>query len=209
MLFIITANILHFYLHFLSKIKKSIQWQVENLYGVIKIKGFSYLCYQITKDNDSKYISNVFYDIQKEQEYKNIIVFVDDINRINLDAFCVGTNKILVIKDDEKEKEYLKYVHSINWFKIARDTINKSLELSEYNFCDFTDNKNYYVSYFYFLDTEKINRIRNFTIENKNKQATIICNSSIKDILQDEIPKATIVPIDIENFIEKEKRIYD
>lgn len=41
-------------------------------------------------------------------KYKNIIVLVNDINRINLDDFDFGLNQILVIEDNEINREKLK-----------------------------------------------------------------------------------------------------
>ena len=39
-------------------------------------------------------------------KYKNIIILVNDINRINLNDFAFGLNRILVIEDNEiKQKK--------------------------------------------------------------------------------------------------------
>ena len=58
--------------------------------GIFNINGFEYLTYQITKEHDNKYIESVAFDIQKEMSYNNIIVLVNDINRINLNYFSFG-----------------------------------------------------------------------------------------------------------------------
>lgn len=47
--------------------------------------------------------------------YRNIIILIDDINRIDLSDFAFGRNRILVIEDDEINREKLKYLHSIRW----------------------------------------------------------------------------------------------
>ena len=81
--------------------------------------------------------------------------------------------------------------------------------LSEYSFCEYTDYKNRYISTFYFFDTEKINRIKSFLKENKNKNADIFCNYEIKEMLVKELPNCNYFVVDLENYIDKEKFVYE
>lgn len=152
---------------------------------------------------------SIIYDIQKEKKFKNIIVLVNDINRINLNDFAFGVNEVLIIEDNKKNREKLKYLHSINWSKIINDNFRNRLFFSEYNFCDYTDYKNKYVSTFYYLDTEKINRIKYFLRENKNKNAHIICNSELETEIKKELPNANYIVVDLEDYIDKERNVYD
>lgn len=152
---------------------------------------------------------SIIYDIQKEKKFKNIIVLVNDINRINLNDFAFGINKVLIIEDNKKNREKLKYLHSINWSKIINDNFKNRLFFSEYNFCDYTDYKNKYVSTFYYLDTEKINRIKYFLRENKNKNAHIICNAELETELKTELPNANYMVVNLEDYIDKERNVYD
>ena len=151
--------------------------------GVFDINGIEYLGYQIRAEHDEKYIKSIMYDIQKEIKYKNIIILVNDIKRINFNDFCFGINQVVVLQDSEENREKLKYLNSVNWYKIINEFYKNKAYLSEYNFCDYTDYKNKYISYFYFLDTEKINRIKYFLRENENKNIYIICDSSQKEEL--------------------------
>ena len=152
---------------------------------------------------------SIIYDIQKEKKFKNIIILVNDINRINLNDFAFGINEVLIIEDNKKNREKLKYLHSINWSKIINDNFKNRLFFSEYNFCDYTDYKNKYVSTFYYLDTEKINRIKYFLRENKNKNAHIICNSELEKEIKKELPNANYIVVDLEDYIDKERNVYD
>lgn len=152
---------------------------------------------------------SIIYDIQKEKKFKNIIILVNDINRINLNDFAFGINEVLIIEDNKKNREKLKYLHSINWSKIINDNFKNRLFFSEYNFCDYTDYKNKYVSTFYYLDTEKINRIKYFLRENKNKNAHIICNSELETEIKKELPNADYIVVDLEDYIDKERNVYD
>lgn len=152
---------------------------------------------------------SVIYDIQKERKYKNIIIFINDICRINIQDFAFGNNQMLIIEDNEMNREKLKTLHSINWLKAIQKIYKNKVYLAEYNFCDYTDYKNKYISYFYFLDTEKINRIKYFLRENKNKNADILCTKEIKELIQKELPNANYIAIDLEEYIDKVRNIYD
>lgn len=177
--------------------------------GIFDINGIEYLGYQIREEHDEKYIKSVIYDIQKETKYKNIIVFVNDIKRININDFCFGINQVIVIQDSEENREKLKYLNSVNWYKVINKIYRNNVYLSEYSFCDYTDYKNKYISYFYFLDAEKINRIKYFLRENKNKKADIICTSELKKELIKELPEAHYIIVNLEEYIDKERNYYD
>ena len=176
--------------------------------GILDINGFDYLTYYISKKHDNRYINSVIYDIQKEKNYRNIIVLINDIKRININDFIFGTNRVLIIEDNIENLEHLKYLHSINWSNLIKNYYKREMFLSEYNFCDFTDYKNKYISNFYFLDTEKINRIKYFLRENKDKTEDIICNDKVQTILKEQLPNAHYIVADIEKYIDKVRNEY-
>lgn len=175
--------------------------------GIFDINGFEYLAYQILKDHDSKYIESVIYDIQKEMKYRNIIILIDDINRINLNDFAFGLNQILVIEDNDTNREKLKYLNSIRWKEVI-DKYYEGAYLSEYSFCEYANNKDKFINTFYFLDTEKITRLKYFIRESSTNRAYIICNSEIETKLQKELPEANYCVVDLEKYIDKERRYY-
>lgn len=194
---------------FAMKDKEMFTITARKFVGVFNINGFEYLAYSITKERSEQYIKTVIYDIEKEHKYKNIIVLVDDIKRIDLNSFSFGNNKVLILEDNIENREKLKSLHSINWSRVMENVYRHRVYLAEYNFCDYTDHKNKYISYFYFLDCEKINRIKYFLRENRNKNADIICPLELKEEIQKELPNANYHILDLEEFIDKEKRIYD
>lgn len=194
---------------FSIKDKQTFTFTARRYIGTLDINGIEYLSYQIREEHDEKYIKAVIYDIQKEVKYKNIIVFVNDIKRINLNDFCFGINQVLIIQDTEENREKLKYLNSVNWYKAINKIYKNKAYLAEYNFCDYTDYKSKYISYFYFLDAEKINRIKYFLRENKNKNADIICTNELKEELIKELPKAHYIIVNLEEYIDKERNYYD
>ncbi len=175
--------------------------------GIFDINGFEYLTYKILKEHDNKYIESIAFDIQKEMKYKNIILLVNDINRIDLSYFAFGKNQILVIEDNETNREKLKYLHSIRWNEVI-DKCYKGVYLSKYNFCEYTDNKDKFINTFYYIDTEKITRFKYFIRENSAKRAYIICNSELETKLRKELPDANYYVVDLNGYIDKERKYY-
>lgn len=194
---------------FSIKDKKIFTMTARRFIGILDINGIDYLTYQITEQHDSKYISCVIYDIQKEKTYKNFIIFVNNIERININDFAFGMNQVIIVEDTEESKEKLKYYNSINWSKVIEKYYKNKVYLSEYKFCDYTNYKDKYVSTFYCIDTEKINRIKHFLRENNNRNIDIICCKEIQQQLKKEIPNANYIMVELEQYIDKERKVYD
>ena len=191
----------------ISLIKFIAEYQYINV-RLFNINGIEYLTYKITKEHDNRYIASVIYDIQKETIYKNFIVLIDDINKINIKYFAFGYNSVLLIEDTEINREKLKYLHSIRWKELI-DKNFKGAYLSEYNFCEYENNEGKYINTFYFIDAEKINRFRYFIKESSNKRAYIICNVELENKLRKELPTAHYCVVELNEYIDKDQRIYN
>lgn len=118
-------------------------------------------------------------------------------------------NQVLIIEDTIENREKLKYMNSINWHNLIQKYYKGKANLAEYRFCDYTDYKHKFISTFYFLDTEKITRIKYFLRENKNKNADIICDAKLENELKKELPTAHYIVADLEEYIDKERNYYD
>lgn len=203
------CNTVKFTPSFAIKDKSIFTTTARRFIGIFDINGIEYLAYQICREHDDRYITSVIYDIQKERRYKNIIIFTNDASRINISDFTFGTNQVIIFEDTIQNKEKLKYLNSINWDKVIEHYFRSNVILSEYSFCDYTNHKDKYISTFYFIDTEKINRVKCFIRENKNKNAIIICNKDIEDDLKKYLPSAKYISIDLKPYIDKERTYYD
>lgn len=177
--------------------------------GSIVINKKEYLTYYISKKQDKKYIDSVFYDIQKEKDYNNIIIFTEDISKIDLNQFCFGLKEVLIIENTLNNLVKINYINKVHWSRIIHNLYQNKVFISEYNFCDYTDKKNIFVSCFYFIDTEKINLLKYFLRENKDKKIDIICSRDLLDILKSEIPNQNYYLIDFDSFIKGEFNIYE
>ena len=203
------TNTINFTPSFCLKDKEMFTIKARRFIGVLEINGIDYLTYHICKEHDNRYLTSVIYDIQKEKKYRNIIVLVNDINRINISDFSFGMNKVLIIEDTVENREKLKYLHSINWSELIQTIYKNKVFLSEYSFCDYTDNNNKYIANFYFIDTEKITKIKYFLRENKNKNVDIVCNKEQKEQIRKELPNCHYLVVNLEEYIDKERNIYD
>ncbi len=201
------CDTVHFIPSFEIKDKTVFTTTGRRFIGVFNINGFEYLTYQILKEYDNKYIESVVFDIQKEMKYGNFIILVDDISRINLNNFAFGKNKILVIEDNETNREKLKYLHSVRWQELIEEYYS-GCYLSKYNFCEYSNNKDIFINTFYFIDTEKIIRFKYFINESSTKRAYIVCDMELKENLRKELPNANYRVVNLEKYIDKEKRYY-
>lgn len=201
------CNTVDFTPSFAIKDKQVLTTTGRRFIGIFDINGFEYLVYQILKEHDKKYIESVAFDMQKEWEYKNFIILVDDINRIDLDYFAFGNNRTLVIEDNEENREKLKYLHSVRWAEVIERSY-KGVYLAKYNFCEYTNDKDKFINTFYFIDTDKIARFKLFMRESPSKSADIICSTELEMILRKEMPNANFCVVDLENYIDKDRRYY-
>lgn len=173
------------------------------------INGFDYLIYYVPKKRDRRYMASVIYDMEKEREYKNFVVLTDDMQNLKMNDLAFGKNQVLVLEDNECNREKLKYLHSIDWARIVEDYYDNKVFFAKYHFCDYTDYEKKYVFTFYFLDAEKVYRIKSFLRENKGKNADIVCGMELEDDLKKEFPNAHFVVVDLERYVDKEQKYYE
>lgn len=63
------------------------------------------------------------YDLQKELKYKNIVILIDDISRIDFLKFSFGFNSVIICGDTDESLEKLKYLQQINWNKAIKTEV--------------------------------------------------------------------------------------
>ena len=191
---------------FSIKDKEMLTLKSRKYIGIINISGYEYLIYHISKIHDYKYIRSVIYDIQKELKYKNTIILIEPGVKLNINDFIFGNGQVLIIEDTEENRNKLQDLNNIRWVDIVYKLYHGKAHLAGYKFCDYTDYKHKYISYFYFFDTEKINRIKQFLAENKFKGMDILCPKEIKEELQKQIPKANYIIVDVKDYIDGKKK---
>ena len=91
--------------------------------GILNILGAKYLTYYISSSHTDKYLKSVMYDLQKELKYKNIVILIDDISRIDFLKFSFGFNSVIICGDTDESLEKLKYLQQINWNKAIKTEV--------------------------------------------------------------------------------------
>lgn len=99
-------------------------------------------------------------------------------------------------------------MHSIRWKELI-DKNFKGAYLSGYSFCEYENDERKYINTFYFIDAEKINRFKYFIKESSNKRAYIICDVELEKKLKVVFPNVYYCVVELNEYIDKEQRIYN
>ena len=162
-----------------------------------------YLVFYISNDHGDKYINIVLSDIQLEQKYKHIVVFVEDITKIPISKYRDGLYEILIIPYTEANKRLLSKITLIDWYKILCALYpNNKVIFSKYDFIDYVTDDNRYINHFTFVDSEKIYDCKMFLRQNPSKELDIVCTKEILGILKQEIPDANYKIVSLDNIEE-------
>ena len=150
--------------------------------GSISIDKTKYLAYYISKQHTKTYIRNLTYDVKKEKIYNNFIIFVEDIDKINIHDFVFGKNKLFIIPVDEKNINLLENIDKIDY---------------------------HFVYTMPLINPESLLNIKYFTQENKNIKVDVLYSKNISPMLFKNIKGVNFIPIDYSKYIQKEFRIYE
>lgn len=177
--------------------------------GLMDIEGNEYLTYYISKKHTSNYVQSVIYDIRKERKFKNIIVFVEDMNMININDFIFGLDNLYIIPKTEESIYILENINKIDYQKMFSKLYKDKVFLSEYNFCDYYIKSQSFIFPLPLINSEKISNIKYFLLENKNKNVDILYSKNISLVAIGKIKNANYIPIDYNKYIKGEINIYD
>lgn len=177
--------------------------------GILNIDKTDYLTYYITKKHDDRYVKSVIYDIRKETKLKNVIVFVEDLKKIDINNFVFGLDKLYIIPTTENNIHLLERIHRIDYQKLFFKLYKENVYLSEYAFCDYYTKSRLYIFPLIFIDTEKLSIIKFFLMENKDEKVDILYSKNISLLAIGKLKGANYKPIDFEKYVQGEFNIYD
>ncbi len=177
--------------------------------GILNIDKTDYLTYYITKKHDDRYVQSVIYDIRKETKLKNVIVFVEDLKKIDINNFVFGLDKLYIIPTTENNIHLLERIHRIDYQKLFFKIYKENVYLSEYAFCDYYTKSRLYIFPLIFIDTEKLSIIKFFLMENKDEKVDILYSKNISLLAIGKLKGANYKPIDFEKYVQGEFNIYD
>lgn len=177
--------------------------------GILKIDREEYLIYYISNKHTDKYVQSIVYDIRKERNFKKIIVFVENIDKININDFVFGLDELLIIPPTEESLYLLQNINKIDYQYIFADLYKEKVYLSEYNFCNYYTKTEQFISLLPFIDSEKICGIKYFLMENKCKNVDILYSKNIPLTAIGKLKSANYKTINFNKYVKKEFNIYD
>ena len=129
-----------------------------------------FLVYAIYEGKDDKYIKSIYYDIRKEHEYKNAMIYTNDIEKIvmNKKGFYFGNNYTILIPYNEYGKFLIR-----NNYKIRISIYNRlkelyEIEITDFKFADLKLDDNNYIVIMPLINMEKLSRLHYYFEENEN-----------------------------------------
>ncbi len=178
--------------------------------GSIKFNGNNYLVYYISKKSTKRFCNSIIYDFQKEQKYKQAILFIEDINMIDIKDYVFGSNQFIIFTFPFENWIYVfNEQFKIDYGKILNEFGYNNSFISEWYFCDYETKNKQFIVFFPFIDCEKIYKLRLFYRENRKyiENLHIICSKNVTNILNKYFPILEINVVDFEKYI-KEFKVY-
>jgi len=164
-----------------------------------------YITYYISKDKKRVYVSQTVSDIQKTMEYKNAIVFLEDIKMLNKSNqyFMFGKESTIVIKANKENLEKMRYFQKIDLYEILKQIYEgQEVLLSNWVKADYMTQDREYIILMPFIDTEKLHKLNIFYNNNKstNRKIDIITLKENKEKINEILTNRTNI-IEIDNLL--------
>ena len=162
------------------------------------------MVYYISKDKQITYISQIINDIQKLIEYKDIIIFIENIRILNNDkSFVFGKETTLIINPTIHNLSIMRKLEKIDIYQIVKKIYNdKEILLSNWKKADYMTEDRKYIILMPFIDTEKLHKLNLFYRNNQkiNRKIDIITLKENKEIIEDLLTNKTNI-IEIDNWL--------
>lgn len=180
----------------------SIYTQTSRKYlGKLKYQGKETIVYYISREKHISYISQTINDIQKIMNYKNILIFIENMNILSeKQRFVFGKDSTIIINPTKENLNIFKELESFDLYEIVKKIYsNKDILLSNWKKAEYMTEDRTYIVLMPFIDTEKINRLRMFYKNNPkvNRKIDIITLTENKEKICEILTnKVNIIELD-------------
>lgn len=180
----------------------SIYTQTSRKYlGKLKYQDKESIVYYISKEKHISYISQTINDIQKIMNYKNILIFIENMNILSeKQRFAFGKDSTIIINPTKDNLTILKELEAFDFYEIVKKIYSdKEILLSNWKKAEYMTEDRVYIVVMPFIDTEKINRLRMFYKNNPkvNRKIDIITLKENKEKICEILTnKVNIVELD-------------
>lgn len=168
-----------------------------------------YLVYYISSKKGTKYIHQLFYDINKVLNYNDIIIFVDNLENLKGEYEHLSFRKehTYIIENSKENRNLIKKYDDIDFYELVKNIYGeeKQILLSDWRIANYISlEDNHYILNMLFIDSEKLNELRWFFEENidTKKSIDIITLKENEEFIKELAPiNSKIIGIDKENLL--------
>lgn len=153
-----------------------------------------FLVYAIYEGKDDKYIKSIYYDIRKEHEYKKVMIFANDIEKIVLHekGFFFGNDYTVLVPYNEYGKFLIRNNYEIRNSIYLRLKELYKVELTDFKFADLKLDDDNYIVIMPLINMEKLVRLHYYFKENRDcKNIHIFGLEEYKKIIEKYIPECS------------------
>lgn len=138
--------------------------------GKLTYQGKENITYYISKDKQISYISQIINDIQKIIDFKNVIIFIENMKIVNNKRFIFGKESTIIIKPTNQNISIMRKLDDIDFYPIIKQIYqNTEILLSNWKKAEYMTEHRIYIIVMPFIDTEKLHGLNIFY---KNNQKT-------------------------------------
>lgn len=160
--------------------------------GKLEYNNQEILVYAIYDGKDDKYIKSIYYDIRREHEYKNVLIFTNDIEKIVLyeKGFYFGNNCTILVPYTEYGKFIIRNNYKIRNSIYLRLKELYKIEITDFKFADLKLDDENYIMVMPLINMEKLARLHYYFRENENcKNIHIFGLEENEEIVEKYLPE--------------------
>lgn len=172
--------------------------------GKLTYQGKDRIIYYISRDKQIVYISQIINDIQKIIDYKDIIIFIEDIKIVkDSKSFVFGKESTIIVNPTVQNLSIMRKFEEIDIYQIIKQIYgNKELLLSNWKKANYMTEDGKYIIVMPFIDTEKLHKLNIFYKNNQkiNRKIDIITLKENKEKIEEILTNKTNI-IEIDNWL--------
>ena len=159
------------------------------------------IVYYISKGKEIAYISQIINDIQKLIGYKNIIIFIENMDILNSKRnFVFGNESTIIIRPTFQNLSIIRKMTQIDIYQIIKQIYsNQEILLSNWKKAQYMTENEEYIVVMPFIDTERLHRLNMFddNSQKKNRKIDIITLKENKEKIEEILTnKVNIIEMD-------------
>lgn len=179
--------------------------------GLLTFDNNYYNVYSVYEGKDDKYITSIYYDLKKERDIRNAIIFADDIEKILYykNGFYFGYKHLYVIEYNEFNKKIMRNYDKIRTLMFNELSKRHEIEYTDYKYMDFLVDNEMYLKIMLFIDINQCGYLSGLIRENLNcrKNFYFICFEENEKYLNELIGDCNIITIEkskVEKYIKQQ-----